>query len=59
MTYVVREAGTRIIVSTVDLRQPPGPLLAELGGLADRIARHAAGIHQTMPSLTAPFTGGP
>jgi 5-methylcytosine-specific restriction enzyme subunit McrC len=59
VTYVIREAGTRIIVSTVDLQQPPGPLLAELGRLADRIVHPAAGLHQAMPSLSAPFTGGP
>jgi 5-methylcytosine-specific restriction enzyme subunit McrC len=41
-TYVIGEAGTRIIVSTVDLQQPPGPLLAELGRLAASIAHGAA-----------------
>jgi len=59
VTYVVGEAGTHIVVSTVDLRQPPGPLLAELGRLADRIACRAAGLHHVTPSLGAPFAGRP
>jgi 5-methylcytosine-specific restriction enzyme subunit McrC len=58
VTYTAREAGTRIVVSTVDLRQPPGPLLAELVRLAGRIAQ-AAGQHPATPTLSAPFTGGP
>ena len=37
-TYVIGEAATRIVVSTVDLYQPPGQLLADLGRLAARIA---------------------
>ena len=41
-TYVIGDAATRIIVSTVDLQQPPGPLLAELGRLAARIAHSTA-----------------
>lgn len=41
-TYVIGEAGTRIIVSTVDLQQPPGPLLAEVDRLAASIAHGAA-----------------
>jgi 5-methylcytosine-specific restriction enzyme subunit McrC len=36
--YVIGEAATRIVVSTVNLHQPPGPLLADLDLLAARVA---------------------
>jgi 5-methylcytosine-specific restriction enzyme subunit McrC len=36
-TYVIGAAATRIIVSTINLDQPPSPLLADLDRLATRI----------------------
>jgi 5-methylcytosine-specific restriction enzyme subunit McrC len=39
-TYVIGAAATRIIVSTVNLDQPPSPLLAALDRLAARITGH-------------------
>jgi 5-methylcytosine-specific restriction enzyme subunit McrC len=42
--YVIGDTGTRIVVSTVDLQQPPGPLLAELERLAARIAHGTAAM---------------
>jgi 5-methylcytosine-specific restriction enzyme subunit McrC len=37
-THVIGAAATRIIVTTVNLDQPPSPLLADLDRLASRIA---------------------
>jgi 5-methylcytosine-specific restriction enzyme subunit McrC len=45
-TYVIGAAATRIIVATVNLDQPPSPLLADLDRLATRIASHP---HQARP----------
>jgi 5-methylcytosine-specific restriction enzyme subunit McrC len=50
-TYVIGQAATRIVVSTLDLHQPPGPLLAELDRLATRIA--SGHPHQASPMATS------
>jgi 5-methylcytosine-specific restriction enzyme subunit McrC len=49
-TYVIGEAATRLVVSTVDLDQPPGPLLAELDRLAARIAN---GTHHPATAMAS------